>query len=60
MDSDVKAQLVLATTDIIVNKGLPALIKFVAGIGAKDEIKPITIEDIEAVKGELDSASYFE
>jgi hypothetical protein len=52
--------LISATTELILTKGLPALVKFVTKINQENEKKPVTIEDIEAVKGELDSRSYFE
>jgi len=53
---EVKAQLILAAADVIINKGIPALAKMVTELNKKEVV---TIEDIEAVKGELDSASYF-
>jgi hypothetical protein len=60
MDSETKQTLISATTELILTKGLPALVKFVTKINQENEKKPVTIEDIEAVKGELDSRSYFE
>ncbi len=57
LSGDVKAQLILTAADVIVNKGIPALAKLVTQLQSRDVV---TVEDIEAVKGELDSASYFE
>lgn len=59
MNGDVKAALILATADIIINQGLTALAKFVNDLNGVEKT-PVTLEDIEKVKGELDSASYFE
>lgn len=57
ISGEVKARLILATADIIINKGLPALSDMVTKLNKKEVV---TIEDIESVKGDLDSASYFE
>lgn len=57
INGDVKAQLILTAADVIINKGLPALAKLVGELNKKDVV---TIEDIESVKGELDSAKYFD
>jgi|GEM_PF-2857681 len=57
LDGETKAQLVLTAADVIVNKGLPALVKLASELNNKEVV---TIEDIEAVKGELDSSKYFE
>ena len=35
---EVKAQLILATADVIINKGLPALVKFVSELKNKEVI----------------------
>lgn len=59
MTGDVKAQLILSAADLIINKGFPALVSFVNTLNNKDSEDPITVEDIEAVKGDLDSDSYF-
>lgn len=59
MDSDTRAVLISTTAEIILTKGLPALVTFVNSINKKDTQEPVTIEDIEAVKGDLDSEEYF-
>ena len=57
LNGEIKAQLILTAADVIINKGLPALVKLVGELNKKEVV---TIEDIESVKGELDSADYFE
>lgn len=57
LNGDTKAQLILAAADVIINKGLPALAKLANELNNRDVV---TTEDIEAVKGEVDSAEYFE
>jgi len=57
INGDVKAQLIMTAADVIINKGLPALAKLVTELNKKEVV---TLEDIESVKGELDSATYFD
>jgi len=57
LDGDAKAKLILTAGEVIIKHGLPALDKLVDHLKKKDVV---TVEDIEAVKGELDSATYFE
>ena len=56
LNSETKAQLAVTAVDIILTKGLPALATLVNELNNKDVV---TIEDIESVKGELDSEKYF-
>lgn len=56
LDGDAKAKLILTAGEVIFKHGLPALGKLVDQLKKKDVV---TVEDIEAVKGELDSAQYF-
>lgn len=60
MDGEAKALLILTVADIVVDKGLPALSEFINSLSNKVEAEPVTVADIVAVKGDLDSASYFE
>lgn len=55
--NEAKAQLILTVADIIINKGLPALAKLITELNKKEVV---TVEDIESLKGELDSATYFD
>lgn len=57
MNGEAKAQLILTAADVIINKGIPALVKLAGELNKKDTV---TVEDIMSVKGELDSASYFD
>lgn len=57
IEGEVKARLILTAADIIINKGLPALAKFTNELNKRNVV---SIQDIESVKGELDSAKYFE
>ena len=52
----ITVKLAVTVIDILLTKGVPAFFKFTEGLKQRD---PVTIEDIEAVKGELDSADYF-
>ncbi|MCP3941499.1 MAG: hypothetical protein GY710_08465 [Desulfobacteraceae bacterium] len=54
---EVKAQLILTVADVVINKGLPALAKMISELNKKDVV---TVEDIKSLKGELDSATYFD
>jgi len=57
MDDKVKAKILVSGIDALFTHGLPAMAKLISTLNDKNVT---TIEDIEAVKGELDAASYFD
>jgi len=57
MDDSTKIQVGVAGLEALFKYGLPAMISMLTILNNKEKI---TIEDILALRGELDSASYFE
>lgn len=56
MDDVVKVKLASAAVEIVLTQGLPAVINFFNNINDKELV---TLEDIQSVRNELDSESYF-
>ncbi len=56
MDDSVKIQVGVAALEALFKYGLPAMLNFLTILNNKEKI---TIEEIMALRGELDSASYF-
>lgn len=57
MEDSMKVQIGVAGLEALFKYGLPAMIKMLTILNDKEKI---TVEDILALRGELDSASYFE
>lgn len=56
MKSDVKLNLILTFSEMLINKGLPLATKLISELNKKDIV---SIKDIEDIKGKVDSATYF-
>jgi len=56
--TSVEAKLLVTTAEIIITKGVPAVISFWSMLRENNKTVP-TLEDIESAKGKLDSADYF-
>lgn len=57
MDDAAKVQIGVAGLEALFKYGLPAMLNLLTIINDKELV---TVEDIIALRGELDSASYFE
>lgn len=57
LSKEAQAKVVSTTVELLIFKGIPAAAKLLSELSKKDEI---TVEEIRALKGELDSRSYFE
>ena len=55
--TEVEVKLMTSVIEVITNHGIPAFFEFINNLNNKEKV---TVEDIESVKGELDSRSYFE
>lgn len=56
MPTETKAKIVATTVEVLLFKGIPAAADLLNSLRDKKEI---TIEDLERLKGELDSRKYF-
>lgn len=56
MEDTVKIQIGVAALEALFKYGLPAMLNFLTLLNNKEQI---TLEEIIALRGELDSASYF-
>jgi hypothetical protein len=54
-----EAELLITTAEILITKGIPALMDFYSRVTRIDKKVP-TIDDIRKAKGELDARKYFE
>ena len=57
VSAEIKGQIIVASVDALINHGLPAMVRMVSALNDKSKV---TLEDIQALRGELDSAKYFE
>lgn len=56
MEDELKIQIGVAALEALFKYGLPAMLNFITILNNKEKI---TIEEIRALRGQLDSASYF-
>ena len=57
MDKDIKLQIGVAVLDVLLSKGLPAVVSLVTSL---NDQKKITSEDIKELLGALDAEDYFD
>lgn len=56
MEDSIKVQIGVAGLEALFKYGLPAMLNFLTILNNKEKV---TVEEIMALRGELDSASYF-
>lgn len=56
INDDVKIQIGVAALEALFKYGLPAMLNFLTLLNNKEKI---SLEEIKALRGELDSANYF-
>ena len=56
MNDKVKLKLIITIIEIIVTHGIPAFMEFIRNLG---EVDAISLEEIEALYGDMDSKDYF-
>ncbi len=57
MNKDIKLKIAITAVDVLLTKGLPAMATLISSLNSQSKI---TLEDIEALHGELDSESWFD
>ncbi len=57
MDEATKVRLGFAAFELLLFKGLPAMVEMVNTLNRQEKV---TLADIDALKGELDAKTYFE
>ena len=53
----ISLKLIITVIEVLSTQGIPAFFKFVESLNNNEKV---TVEEIEKLKGELDSRSYFE